>query len=41
MLELIAAVAILLIVNVAAVVSGTDSRESMPDDHRRGLGEGI
>ena len=41
MLELIAAVAILLIINVVAIVGATDSREAMTDDHRRALTDGI
>jgi hypothetical protein len=32
---LVAAVASLLIVDIAAVNWGTDSREPLPDDHRR------
>jgi hypothetical protein len=40
-LVLIAAVGVLLLINIAAVVGGTDSRDTMPDDHRRRLPDGI
>jgi hypothetical protein len=40
-LVLIASVGILLLINIAAVVGGTDSRDTMPDDHRRRLSDGI
>jgi hypothetical protein len=41
MLVLIASVGILVLINIAAVVGGTDSRDTMPDDHRRALTDRI
>jgi hypothetical protein len=38
---LIASVCILILINIAAVVAGTDSRDTLPDDHRRRLPDGI
>jgi hypothetical protein len=35
MLVLIASVGLLILINIAAVVGGTDSRDAMQDDHRR------
>jgi len=33
-LVLIAAIGILIIINIVAVIGGVDSRDTMPDDHR-------
>jgi hypothetical protein len=38
---LLSAVFVLILINIAAVVFGTDSRDTLPDDHRRPLTDGI